>query len=76
MCVGGIMWSGIKEIYYGVPSKTVEKITGFDEGFKPHWFKEFKKRKIIVYGNIEPQLGEQELQNYVRDNKEIYKPSR
>ena len=30
MCVGGIMWSGIKEVYYGVPSKTVEEITGFD----------------------------------------------
>lgn len=30
MCIGGIMWSGIKEVYYGVPSKSVEKITGFD----------------------------------------------
>jgi len=76
MCVGGIMWSGIKEVYYGVPSKAVEEITGFDEGFKPHWFKEFKKRGIIVYGNIEPELGEQELHNYMNDGKEIYKPSR
>jgi tRNA(Arg) A34 adenosine deaminase TadA len=76
MCVGGIMWSGIKEVYYGVPSKTVEEITGFDEGFKPHWFKEFKKRGIVVYGNIEPKLGEQELHNYVNDGKKVYKPSR
>ena len=76
MCVGGIMWSGIKEVYYGVPSKTVEKITGFDEGFKPHWFKEFKKRGIIVYGNIEPKLGERELHNYMKAGKEVYKPSR
>lgn len=76
MCVGGIMWSGIKEVYYGVPSKTVENITGFDEGFKPHWFKEFKKRGIIVYGNIEPELGEQELHKYMNDGKEVYKPSR
>lgn len=76
MCIGGIMWSGIKEVYYGVPSKTVEKITGFDEGFKPHWFKEFKKRGIVVYGNIEPELGEQELHNYMKDGKEVYKPSR
>ena len=76
MCVGGIMWSGIKEVYYGVPSKTVEEITGFDEGFKPHWFKEFKKRGIVVYGNIEPELGEQELHKYVNDGKEVYKPSR
>ena len=76
MCVGGIMWSGIKEVYYGVPSKTVEEITGFDEGFKPHWFKEFKKRGIVVYGNIEPELGEQELHRYMNDGKEVYKPSR
>lgn len=76
MCVGGIMWSGIREVYYGVPSKTVEEITGFDEGFKPHWFKEFKKRGIIVYGNIEPELGEQELHKYMNDGMEVYKPSR
>ena len=76
MCVGGIMWSGIKEVYYGVPSKTVEEITGFDEGFKPHWFKEFKKRGIVVYGNIEPELGEKELHKYMNDGKEVYKPSR
>ena len=76
MCVGGIMWSGIKEVYYGVPSKTVEEITGFDEGFKPHWFREFKKRGIVVYGNIEPELGEQELHIYVNDGKEVYKPTR
>jgi len=76
MCLGGIMWSGIKEVYYGVPSKSVEEITGFDEGFKPHWFKEFKKRGIVVYGNIEPEIGEQELHNYVNEGKEVYKPSR
>ena len=76
MCLGGIMWSGIKEVYYGVPSKDVERITGFDEGFKPHWFREFKKRGITVYGNIEPELGEQELQRYVDNGKKIYKPDR
>ena len=76
MCIGGIMWSGIKAVYYGVPSKSVEEITGFDEGFKPHWFKEFKKRGITVYGNIEPKLGEKELYKYVTDGKNVYMPSR
>ena len=76
MCIGGIMWSGIKEVYYGVPSKDVEKITGFDEDFKPHWFKEFKKRGIVVYGNIEPSLGKRELFRYKNAGKEVYKPSR
>ena len=75
MCIGGIMWSGIKAVYYGVPSKSVEEITGFDEGFKPHWFKEFKKRGITVYGNIEPKIGEKELYKYVTDGKNVYMPS-
>lgn len=76
MCLGAIMWSGIKEIYYGVSSKNVEKITGFDEGFKPNWLEEFKKRNITVYGNIEEEIGIKELQNYVNQNKIIYKPIR
>lgn len=76
MCVGAIMWSGIKTVYYSVPSKTVEQITGFDEGFKPCWLREFKKRGITVYGNIIPESGEVVLQQYVNTGKTIYKPTR
>ncbi len=74
MCAGAIMWSGIKTVYFGVPSSEVEKITGFDEGYKPNWIKEFKKRGITVYGNIEPKAGDKVLQEYVNSGKEIYKP--
>ena len=52
MCLGAIMWSGIKAVYYSVSSSKVEEITGFDEGFKPNWISEFKKRGIEVYPNI------------------------
>lgn len=76
MCIGGIMWSGIKNVYYGVPSSVVESITGFDEGFKPNWLEEFKVRGITVYGNIEPEAGKQALSNYVNSGKIVYKPSR
>lgn len=76
MCLGGIMWSGIRAIYYGVPSERVTKITGFDEGFKPDWFNEFKKRGITVYGQIETDAGEQVLQDYVTQGYMIYKPKR
>ena len=76
MCLGGIMWSGIKNIYYGVTSSDVEKITGFDEGFKPNWLDEFKKRGITVYGNIEAEVGKLELQKYVQNGNIIYKPKR
>lgn len=46
MCLGAIMWSGVNKIIFSVPSSEVEKITGFDEGFKPDWFEEMKKRNI------------------------------
>jgi len=76
MCLGAILWSGIKEIYYGVQSKDVEAITGYDEGFKPNWFEEFAKRGISAYGNIEADLGKKVLKKYVRDGHVIYKPLR
>ncbi|MBP5352833.1 MAG: nucleoside deaminase [Alphaproteobacteria bacterium] len=76
MCLGGIMWSGIKEVYYGVPSKSVEQITGFDEGFKPDWLEEFKKRNIVVYGNIEVAAGEQVLRDYITAGNTVYQPDR
>ena len=76
MCLGGILWSGIKNLYYGVPSKRVEEITGFDEGFKPNWLEEFKNRGITVYGNIEVEKGEEVLKEYINLGKKIYKPSR
>ncbi len=76
MCMGAIMWSGIKNIYYGVHSKDVEAITGFDEGYKPEWFEQFKNRGIKVYGGIEQELGKQYLQEYVEQGHIVYKPER
>lgn len=76
MCLGGIMWSGIKNVYYGVPSDKVEEITGFDEGFKPNWHDEFKKRGITVYGNIASEEGEKALRDYVLNGNTVYKPTR
>jgi len=76
MCLGAIMWSGIKSVYYGVPSERVTKITGFDEGFKQNWFNEFKKRKITVYGQIETEVGEKVLKDYVKQGHIVYKPSK
>lgn len=76
MCLGGIMWSGIKAVYYGVSSKKVTEITGFDEGFKQDWLCEFKKRGITVYGQIEQDTGEKVLKDYVSQGHIIYKPSK
>ncbi|MGN0192936.1 MAG: nucleoside deaminase [Candidatus Gastranaerophilaceae bacterium] len=74
MCAGAIMWSGIKRVFYSVNSKDVETITGFDEGFKPDWIKEFANRNIEVYGEICPERGREVLRKYVNTGKEVYKP--
>lgn len=76
MCAGAIMWSGIKKVYYGVSSKDVEAITGFDEGYKPDWIEQFKKRNIIVIGNIQSETGKRALRKYVESGKHVYKPNR
>ena len=76
MCIGAIMWAGIKKVYYGLPSKDVEKISGFIEGYKPDWEEYFKKIGIDVQGGIETQTCKKALENYVKTNKTIYKPQR
>jgi len=76
MCAGGIMWSGIKNIYFSVYSKDVETITGFDEGYKPNWIEQFKLRGINVYGGIEEEYGKKILRMYVDQGNTVYKPER
>ena len=74
MCMGAIMWSGIKNVYYGVSSDIVEKITGFDEGYKPNWQNYFEQKGIQVIGNIESDACIEILNLYVNSNRKIYKP--
>lgn len=76
MCLGGILWSGIRAVYYGVPTAEVERITGFDEGFKPDWHTEFEKRGIRVQGGIAAELGADVLRDYMRAGRTVYKPDR
>ena len=76
MCIGAIMWSGIHAVYFGVPSTSVESITGFDEGFKQNWLNEFKRRHITVYGNIESDSGEKILRDYIAKKHTVYSPLR
>lgn len=76
MCLGGILWSGIRAVYYGVPTAEVERITGFDEGFKPDWHAEFEKRGIRVRGGIAAELGAAVLRDYMTLGHKVYKPER
>lgn len=75
MCLGAIMWAGIKRIYYSVPSSKVEEITGFNEGYKPDWIKEYEAIGIKVFPNILEDMGEEVLKKYVNSGGTIYKPN-
>ena len=37
MCLGAVIWSGVKEVCYAATSREVEQITGFDEGPLPQY---------------------------------------
>ena len=76
MCVGGIMWSGIRQVYYDVASSKVEKITGFDEGYKPHWAQALAQRGITVQGPVNTEEGKAVLEWYVQQGHPVYRPRR
>ena len=75
MCMGGILWSGIRKVVYGVPSDRVEALAGFDEGFKPDWKGEFARRGIEVVGPLAVEEGEAVHREYMRLQKPVYVPS-
>lgn len=76
MCTGGILWSGIRKVVFGVPTALVESITGFDEGFKAGWREAFAARGIEVVGPVVPEVGEEVLREYVRLGEKVYSPDR
>ena len=76
MCLGGILWSGVKKVVYGVPTESVEAVGGFDEGFKPGWKAEFAKRNIEVVGPLAVEEGVAVIREFVRLAKVVYVPKR
>ena len=76
MCLGGILWSGVKHLHYDVSSAEVERLTGFDEGYKPNWQQEFLKRGIEVEGPLMTKEGIFLLRHYVEAGYKIYRPTR
>jgi tRNA(Arg) A34 adenosine deaminase TadA len=76
MCVGGILWSGLERLVYGATTEDVERLTGFDEGFKPGWRAAFGARGISVTGPVLPALGASVLAEYRDREGVIYAPRR
>ncbi len=72
MCLGAILWSGVKSVACGARTSDAEKV-GFDEGPKlDTWPEELEKRGITVFRDIEREAAIKPLQNYLRNGGAIY----
>lgn len=53
MCLGALMWSGVRHLTIAGSGPELETITGFDEGFVPaDWVEQLKMRGISVEDNL------------------------
>ncbi len=53
MCVGAVLWSGVRSLVIAGDGPELETITGFDEGpVHPQWMSEVNDRGIEVVNNV------------------------
>ncbi|AEA33083.1 nucleoside deaminase [Hippea maritima] len=74
MCLGAILWSGIKRVVFGAYSDAARNI-GFDEGpvFEASW-NYLKNKGIIVEGGLLKDKAAEVLVSYKELNGVIYNP--
>lgn len=72
MCVGAVLWSGVKSLVFGASEADVRAI-GFDEGPKhPLWTAALRERGIAVAGGVGRQACAQVLRDYAAAGGPIY----
>ena len=65
MCMGALLWSGIRALEFAVTSDDVERITGFDEGPVPaDWQHQLARRGISVDVGVQEEEGIQVFREY------------
>jgi tRNA(Arg) A34 adenosine deaminase TadA len=76
MCLGTILWSGIKRLVCGARHEDAERI-GFDEGPRPeNWPEALEKRGVQVLRNVLRDRAVSVLRIYRDSGGVIYNPSR
>ena len=76
MCMGAILWCGIRELIIGARGSDVCAI-GFDEGPKPAgWVSEFSRRGVDVIQDVLRSDAVAVLQSYKRGSGTIYNSRR
>ncbi len=76
MCMGAIVWCGIRELVFGASGADVRAI-GFDEGPKPaEWISQFRHRNINVIEDVARDDAVTVLQSYKNRGGIIYNSRR
>lgn len=74
MCYGGMLWSGVQELYYSATKRDAEGL-GFDEGRKPSdWIAACAERGVSVHPPLLRKEGVALLKRYQSENGVIYNP--
>ena len=77
MCLGSVVWSGVREVLASAQPEDVENIVGFDEGPAPaDYDQQLEKRGISIIASFLREEGCEVLQRYVDLEGVVYNPSR
>ena len=77
MCLGAVIWSGVREVCYAASSQEVEQITGFDEGPLPTNIKGvLRQRGIRLKEGIMVEESKRLLEKYVITGGLVYNATR
>ena len=77
MCLGSVVWSGVREVLASAQPEDVENIVGFDEGPAPaDYDQQLEKRGISIIPSFLREEGSAVLQRYVELEGVVYNPSR
>ena len=77
MCLGSVVWSGVREVLASAQPEDVENIVGFDEGPVPaDYDQQLEKRGISIIPSFLREEGCEVLQRYVELEGVVYNPSR
>ena len=77
MCLGAVIWSGVREVCYAASSQEVEQITGFDEGPLPSNIESvLRQRGVRLREGIMVEESKRLLEKYVITGGLVYNATR
>lgn len=73
MCMGAVLWSGVRSLVIAGSGPQLEQITGFDEGpVHPNWVRELAKRGIEVTDNVLTEEACAVYRSFAASGQQVY----